>query len=104
MTRTSVQPMSTETGPNQASSDTLLDIRGLRTEFATARGQVAAVRDVNLTVRRRQKLAIVGESGSGKSAMAMSVVGLVQPPGKVTAGEILLDGRNLRGLSDAELC
>jgi oligopeptide/dipeptide ABC transporter ATP-binding protein len=96
--------MTTETAQDQTGTDTLLDIRGLRTEFATARGQVAAVRDVNLTVRRRQKLAIVGESGSGKSAMAMSVVGLVQPPGKVTAGEILLDGRNLRGLSDAELC
>ncbi len=105
MTETSVRPMTIDTPSTagQVESDTLLDIRGLRTEFSTARGRVAAVRDVNLTVRRKQKLAIVGESGSGKSAMAMSVVGLVQPPGEVTAGEILLDGRNLRGLPDAEL-
>ena len=105
MTETSVRTMSTapETAPTPSDSDTLLDIRGLRTEFTTARGRVAAVRDVNLTVQRRQKLAIVGESGSGKSALAMSVVGLIQPPGKVTDGEILLDGRNLRGLPDAEL-
>ena len=103
MTETSVQIMSTQPADTPTSRETLLQIRGLRTEFTTARGTVAAVRDVSLTVARRQKLAIVGESGSGKSAMAMSVVGLVQPPGKVTDGEVLLDGRDLRGLSDAEM-
>ncbi|MEK0097954.1 ABC transporter ATP-binding protein [Streptomyces sp. NPDC056002] len=86
-----------------AASDTLLDVRGLKTEFATSAGRVAAVRDVSFTIRRRQRLAVVGESGSGKSAMAMSIVGLVQPPGRVTGGEILLDGRNLRGMPDKEL-
>ncbi|MFE6758896.1 ABC transporter ATP-binding protein [Streptomyces sp. NPDC057684] len=84
-------------------SETLLDVRGLRTEFVTPTGRVAAVRDVSFSIRRRQRLAIVGESGSGKSAMAMSVVGLVQPPGRVSSGEILLDGQNLRGLSDKEM-
>jgi oligopeptide/dipeptide ABC transporter ATP-binding protein len=113
MTETSVHTMSTEEpmysttqsaeGTTAAKQEMLLEIRGLRTQFSTARGTVAAVRDVSLTVQRRQKLAIVGESGSGKSALAMSIVGLVQPPGKVTDGEILLDGRNLRGLPDAEM-
>ncbi|MEB8337754.1 ABC transporter ATP-binding protein [Streptomyces endophyticus] len=84
-------------------TDTLLEVRGLKTEFATAGGRVAAVRDVSFSVRRRQRLAIVGESGSGKSAMAMSIVGLVQSPGRVTGGEILLEGRNLRGLPDKEM-
>ncbi|HZX07694.1 ABC transporter ATP-binding protein [Kribbella sp.] len=88
---------------NAADGESLLEVRGLRTEFATARGTVAAVRDVSFTIRRRERLAIVGESGSGKSAMAMSIVGLLQPPGRVVAGEVLLEGRNLRGLPDAEL-
>lgn len=81
----------------------LLEVRHLRTEFVTSRGTVAAVRDVSFTVHRRERLAIVGESGSGKSAMAMSIVGLLQPPGRVVGGEVLLDGRNLRGLSDREM-
>jgi oligopeptide/dipeptide ABC transporter ATP-binding protein len=89
--------------PPAPDREVLLDVRGLRTEFATPRGTVAAVRDVDLVVHRRERLAIVGESGSGKSAMAMSIVGLLQPPGRVVAGEVLLGGRNLRGLSDREL-
>jgi len=80
----------------------LLEVRGLRTEFATSRGTVAAVRDVDLVVHRRERMAIVGESGSGKSAMAMSIVGLLQPPGRVVGGQVLLGGKDLRGLSDRE--
>ncbi|WP_265982001.1 ABC transporter ATP-binding protein [Arthrobacter sp. MI7-26] len=86
-----------------ADEDTLLEVRGLRTEFRTTRGRVAAVRDVSFNIRRGQRLAIVGESGSGKSAMAMSIVGLIQPPGRVTGGEILLNGTDLRGMTDREL-
>ncbi|WP_328460330.1 ABC transporter ATP-binding protein [Streptomyces sp. NBC_00448] len=84
-------------------TDALLQVKGLRTEFATPRGKVAAVRDVSFTVHRRERLAIVGESGSGKSAMAMSIVGLLQPPGRVTEGEVLLDGQDLRGLPDSAM-
>ncbi|MBN9618850.1 MAG: hypothetical protein J0H43_03845, partial [Actinobacteria bacterium] len=50
----------------------VLEVRGLRTEFRAKTGTVAAVRDVDLSVRPLQRLAVVGESGSGKSAMAMS--------------------------------
>lgn len=84
-------------------TDALLQVKGLRTQFATPRGTVAAVRDVSFTVHRRERMAIVGESGSGKSAMAMSIVGLLQPPGRVIDGEVLLDGKDLRGLSDTEM-
>lgn len=81
----------------------VLEVRGLRTEFRAKTGTVAAVRDVDLSVRPLQRLAVVGESGSGKSAMAMSIVGLLQPPGKVVDGSIKLRGRELRGLSDREM-
>ncbi|WP_415854997.1 ABC transporter ATP-binding protein [Sinomonas sp. G460-2] len=102
-TEGSTSTMSIDATPAPADQETLLDVRGLRTEFQTARGTVAAVRDVSFTIRRRERLAIVGESGSGKSAMAMSIVGLIQPPGRVTAGEIRLGGTDLRGLPDRKL-
>ncbi|MCA4134977.1 ABC transporter ATP-binding protein [Arthrobacter sp. M4] len=103
MTESNASTMTIDAANAAPERDTLLDVRGLRTEFQTARGRVAAVRDVSFTIRRRQRLAIVGESGSGKSAMAMSIVGLIQPPGRVTAGEIRLGGTNLRELSDRKL-
>lgn len=103
MIEDNVKTMTLETPDKPADEDTLLEVRGLRTEFRTTRGCVAAVRDVSFNIRRGQRLAIVGESGSGKSAMAMSLVGLIQPPGRVTGGEILLNGTDLRGLSDREL-
>ena len=62
------------------------------------------VNDVSYTVRRGETLGIVGESGSGKSVHALAMLGLVpSPPGRVTAGEVLFDGRDLLTLSPAEL-
>jgi len=84
-------------------AEVLLSVRNLRTEFVTSNGTVAAVRGVDFDVHRRERVAIVGESGSGKSAMAMSVVGLLQHPGRVVGGTVELNGRSLRGRKDAEL-
>ena len=70
--------------------ETLLDIRGLRTHFRTEGTTVRAVDGVDLTVRRGRTLCVVGESGCGKSAMARSVLQLVEPPGEIVAGRILL--------------
>jgi peptide/nickel transport system ATP-binding protein len=81
----------------------LLRVRGLRTEFATAGGTVRAVNDVSLTVRRGTVLGVVGESGSGKSVTARSIMRMVPEPGRIVAGEILFDGRDLRGLSEEEM-
>ena len=81
-----------------------LELRGLRTEFRIGGRWHPAVRDLSLTLMRDETLALVGESGCGKSVTALSVMGLVQPPyGRVAAGRIVLDGRDLSGLSEREL-
>ncbi len=82
--------------------ESVLSVRGLRTEFRTREGIFPAVRDVSFDVRRGSRVGVVGESGSGKSALALSILGLVRPPGRVLAGEILLNGRDLRRLGEAE--
>ncbi len=84
--------------------DDMLQVRDLSVAFSRA-GQVAhAVNYVSYTVRRGETLGIVGESGSGKSVHALAMLGLVpSPPSRVTAGEVLFDGRDLLTLSPAEL-
>jgi oligopeptide/dipeptide ABC transporter ATP-binding protein len=92
--------------PDQATSraeDVVLSVRNLRTQFSSKEGPVHAVRDVTFDLRRAEKLGIVGESGCGKSALALSILGLIEPPGKVTDGEVLLNGRDLASLSDRQL-
>jgi len=82
----------------------LLEVRGLHTEFRTGAGVVRAVDGVSFSVDPGETIAIVGESGSGKSVTALSVLRLVaDPPGRITAGQILFDGRDLVGLSPAEM-
>ena len=84
-------------------SDTTLDVRNLRTHFLTRAGVVRAVDDVSFTVRRGRVLGLVGESGSGKSVTGFSILGLVDPPGRVTGGGILFQGRDLTKLSEREM-
>ena len=94
-------PASWENGGTD--SDMVLSVRDLRTEFHTSEGIIPAVRDVSLDVRRGSQLGIVGESGSGKSAFALSILGLLRPPGRVVSGEVVLNGRNIRQLGEAAL-
>ena len=70
--------------------EVVLDIRDLRTHFRTDDAVIRAVDGVDLTVRRGRTLCVVGESGCGKSAMARSVLRLVNPPGEVVGGRVLL--------------
>jgi len=71
-------------------------VRGLRTYFASERGEVRAVDGVDLSLERGRTLGIVGESGCGKSVTALSIMGLVpQPPGKIAAGEVRFEGEDL---------
>ena len=79
----------------------LLDVEGLRTQFATAAGVVRAVNGVSFSIARGEVLGLVGESGCGKSVTSLSIMRLVPPPGRVTAGRVLLDGENLLA-KDAE--
>jgi oligopeptide transport system ATP-binding protein len=82
----------------------LLDVRGLSTEFVTTYGVVRAVNDVSFQVEQGEALGIVGESGSGKSVTMLSVMGLIEsPPGRVTGGEVLLGGVDLRKLPAKDL-
>ncbi len=88
---------------SSTTSGSLLEVEHLTVEFATPRGILRAVDDVSFTLDRGERLAIVGESGSGKSVMSMALMRMVAHPGRITSGRILLEGRDVLGLSDAEL-
>jgi peptide/nickel transport system ATP-binding protein len=81
----------------------LLEVAGLRTHFFTKAGVVKAVDDVSFTVARGEVLGLVGESGSGKSMTGYSIMGLIDPPGRLVDGRILLDGRDLAALPAEEM-
>src|SRR5205814_4194050 len=82
----------------------LLEVKDLHTEFRTGAGLVRAVDGISYTVDPGEIVAIVGESGSGKSVGALSVLRLIpDPPGRITAGEVIFDGRNLLDLSEDEM-
>jgi peptide/nickel transport system ATP-binding protein len=82
----------------------LLEIKGLKTHFATDDGIVQAVDGVDITINRGETLCVVGESGCGKTVTAMSILKLIaMPPGRIVAGQILFDGRDLVQLSTKQL-
>ncbi len=82
----------------------LLEVRGLVTEFRTRAGVLRAVDGVSFSIAAGETLALVGESGCGKSVTAFSLMRLVaDPPGRVAAGEVLFEGRDLLKLPDAQL-
>jgi peptide/nickel transport system ATP-binding protein len=85
-------------------SEALLDIRGLKTHFATDDGIVQAVDGVDIGVGRGETVCVVGESGCGKTVTALSVLKLIaMPPGKIVEGKILWQGRDLVPLGAAEM-
>ncbi|MBT2288489.1 ABC transporter ATP-binding protein [Paenibacillus albidus] len=81
----------------------VLRVSHLRTSFYTRDDVITAVDGVSIEVRPGQIVALVGESGSGKSVTAMSIIGLVDPPGIVESGEIWLGEKNLREYSERQL-
>ena len=97
-----VRPSNPAAGAAPASaSQTVLSVAGLKVYFHTPEGTVRAVDDVSWNLRRGEILGIVGESGCGKSVMALSIMGLVaSPPGKIEAGSIRLEDRELIGLDE----
>lgn len=83
---------------------TLLSIRNLTVDFKTENGIVRAVNNVSFDVPKGKTVGLVGESGSGKSVTSLAVMGLIpNPPGQITSGEILLDGRDICNLSQSEM-
>lgn len=84
-------------------ADNILELKNLSTHFFTRAGVVKAVDEVSLAIERGKTVALVGESGSGKSVTSLSVMRLVQPPGKITTGEILFNGKDLLKKTDEEM-
>ena len=76
----------------------LLDVNDLRVEFPSRRGTLVAVDGVSLAVEPGEVLGVVGESGAGKSTVGNAVIGLLEPPGEMTAGEVRLAGRRIDDL------
>ena len=82
----------------------LLEIRGLKTHFATDDGIVQAVDGVDLTIDKGETLGVVGESGCGKTVTAMSILKLIaMPPGRIVQGQIMFEGRDLVPLGSSAL-
>ena len=82
----------------------LLEIKGLKTHFATDDGILQAVDGVDIAINKGETLCVVGESGCGKTVTAMSILKLIaMPPGRIAAGEILFEGRDLVPLTSNQL-
>lgn len=86
-----------------AAVEPLLEIRGLKVDFATQNGDITAVDGVDLTLMPGQTLAIVGESGSGKSTTAHAIINLLPGTGKISAGSVKFNGQELTEYSEHEL-
>jgi peptide/nickel transport system ATP-binding protein len=95
------QPENPPTGA--AAPPSVLEVRDLRVHYATPEGDVIAVNGVSFDVRRGEILGLVGESGCGKSTTAMAILRLVQAPGRVVGGRILLNGTDLLKLGERPL-
>ncbi|WP_337926718.1 ABC transporter ATP-binding protein [Paenibacillus caui] len=81
----------------------LLSVQNLKTSFMTQQGEVQSVRGVDFTINQGEVLGIVGESGSGKSVTAKSVMGLIQPPGRIMDGKVLFHDTDLLDLPERDL-
>jgi peptide/nickel transport system ATP-binding protein len=81
----------------------LLEVRHLRIEFPTRRGTLVAVDDVSFSIAPGEVLGVVGESGAGKSLTGAAIIGLLEPPGRIAAGEIKLNGLRIDNLPPEEM-
>ncbi len=82
--------------------NTLLSIKGLKVEFPMQNGPLVAVNNLDLDVSRGEVLGIVGESGSGKTVLGLSSMGLIDRPGRVTAGQVVFDGQDVTNYTESQ--
>ena len=81
----------------------ILDVKDLRVYYYTPRGAVKAVDGVSFNLDPDERFGLVGESGSGKSTIALALMRLIRPPGKIEGGEVMLDGVNVLELPEEEM-
>ena len=84
-------------------SEVLLEVRDLKTYFATRTETVKAVDGVSFTVYQGETFGLVGESGCGKSQTCRSILGLLKKPGKIVDGQVILDGEDITHMKEKEL-
>jgi peptide/nickel transport system ATP-binding protein len=82
---------------------TLLDVRDLTVEFPTRRGTLRALDRVSFSIDPGEVLGVVGESGAGKSLTGAAIIGLLEPPGRIAGGQVVLDGKRIDDLSPEKL-
>lgn len=95
--------LETDTQPEIPAGEVVLEVNELRIYYETPRGDVKAVDGISFTLEQGEILGLVGESGCGKSTAAMGVLQLVQEPGRIVSGEVMLDGVDLLGVSQKDL-
>jgi peptide/nickel transport system ATP-binding protein len=81
----------------------ILEVEDLKIEFPTRRGALVAVDGVSFSIAAGEVLGVVGESGAGKSITGLAVIGLLEPPGRIAAGEVRLEGRRIDNLPYEEM-
>ncbi|MEE9589327.1 MAG: ABC transporter ATP-binding protein, partial [Hyphomicrobiaceae bacterium] len=81
----------------------LLEVKDLRVEFPSRHGVLTALRGVSFFLNAGERLGIVGESGAGKSMAAFAILNLVSAPGRITAGQILFEGRDISNFTDTQM-
>jgi len=81
----------------------ILEVKNLRVEFPTRRGALVAVDDVSFSIAPGEVLGVVGESGAGKSVTGLAIIGLLEPPGRIAAGEVRLEGRRIDNLPPEDM-
>ncbi|MEC8435773.1 MAG: ABC transporter ATP-binding protein, partial [SAR324 cluster bacterium] len=81
----------------------LLEVRNLRVDFPTRRGTLVAVDDVSFEIKAGEVLGVVGESGAGKSLTGAAIIGLLEPPGRISEGEVRLAGKRIDYLSQDQI-
>ena len=80
-----------------------LTVKDLKVEFPSRRGTLTALDGVSLSIARGEVLGVVGESGAGKSLTGLSIIGLLEPPGRIASGEIWLEGKRIDRLPPEEM-
>ncbi|MGB0707652.1 MAG: ABC transporter ATP-binding protein [bacterium] len=81
----------------------LLEVRNLRVDFPTRRGTLVAVDDVSFEIKAGEVLGVVGESGAGKSLTGAAIIGLLEPPGRISGGEVRLAGKRIDNLAQQQI-